>query len=196
MPAWLLTLVLLGPPPPPRLGTDVRDSPGNIMQQLSRRADGGYEHSNRRAGFSATIHPDGKVTFKDHAIGSGSVSLFGFDLTGRTPNIPDASLPSNTLVRPQDLGSLGDDPLVKNGPYGPPPVMLKAGGRFAGMADLAQTSRRAAAKQRFLDQTEGLRAKLAADSRRAAERTALASIESDLNATWNDADTPASIRRE
>jgi type II secretory pathway pseudopilin PulG len=193
--AWLLAWVLLGPPPP-RVDTGVRESPANIMQQLSRRADGGYEHSNRRAGFSATIHPNGKVTFRDHAIGGGSVNLFGFDLTGRTPNVPDASQPSNTLVRPQDLGSLGDDPLVKNGPYGPPPIMLRAGGRMAGIADLAQASRRAGAKQRFLDQTEALRGKLAADHRRASERAALASIESDLTTLWSDGDTPASIRRE
>lgn len=195
MSAWLLALVLLGPPPP-RVDTGLRDATGGITQALSRRADGGYEHSNRRAGFSATIHPDGKVTFRDHVVGGGSVKLFGFDLTGKTPNVPDASLPSNTLVRPQDLGSLGDDPLVKNGPYGPPPIMLKAGGRMAGVSDLVQTSRRATAKQRFLDQTEGLRSKLAADHRRAAERTALASIESDLQTLWAHGDAPASIRRE
>lgn len=75
--------------------------------------------------------------------------------------------------------------------------MLKAGGRMAGVSDLAQTSRRATAKQRFLDQTEVLRSKLAAEHRRAAERTALASIESDLTTLWADGDAPASsIRRE
>lgn len=193
--SWLLVWLLLGPPPP-RIDSGVHDATGGVMQQLSRRADGGYEHSNRRAGFSATIHPDGKVTFRDHVVGGGSVKLFGFDLTGRTPNIPDATMPSNTLVRPQDLGSLGDDPLVKNGPYGPPPIMLKAGGRMAGVSDLAGVSRRAGAKQRFLDATETLRAKLAADHRRSSERAALASLESDLDAVWKAADTPASVRRE
>lgn len=166
------------------------------MQQLNRRADGGYEHTNRRAGFSATIHADGRVTFRDHVVGGGSINLFGFDLTGRTPNVPDATMPSNTLVRPQDLGSLGDDPLVKNGPYGPPPIMLRAGGRMAGVSDLALVSRRAGAKQRFLDATTALRSKLAAEHRRGAERAALVSLESDLRALWTAVDTPASVRRE
>lgn len=192
---WLLAWVVLGPPAP-RLDAGVGESSGGVMQQLIRRGDGGYEHSNRRAGFSATIHADGRVTFRDHVVGGGSVELFGFDLTGRTPNVPDPTMPSNTLVRPQDLGSLGDDPLVKNGPYGPPPIMLQAGGRIAGVSDLAAVSRRAGAKQRFLDATATLRAKLAADHRRSTERAALVSLESDLRTIWNAADTPASVRRE
>ena len=53
---------------------------------------------------SPEVHPDGKVTFKDHAIGSGSVSLFGFDLTGRTPNIPDAHAYLNLLIESQLFG--------------------------------------------------------------------------------------------
>lgn len=192
---WLLAWVVLGPPAP-RLDTGASESPGGVMQQLIRRGDGGYEHTNRRAGFSATIHADGRVTFRDHVVGGGSIELFGFDLTGKTPNVPDATMPSNTLVRPQDLGSLGDDPLVKNGPYGPPPMLLQVGGRMAGVADLAAVSRRAGAKQRFLDATATLRAKLAADHRRSTERAALVSLESDLRTIWTAADTPASVRRE
>jgi hypothetical protein len=192
---WLLAWVVLGPPAP-RLDTGAGKSPGGVMQQLIRRGDGGYEHTNRRAGFSATIHADGRVTFRDHVVGGGSIELFGFDLTGKTPNVPDPTMPSNTLVRPQDLGSLGDDPLVKNGPYGPAPILLHAGGRMAGVADLAAVSRRAGAKQRFLDATATLRAKLAAEYRRSTERAALVSLESDLRTIWTAADTPASVRRE
>lgn len=192
---WLLAWVVLGPPAP-RLDAGVSESPGGVMQQLIRRGDGGYEHTNRRVGFSATIHADGRVTFRDHVVGGGSVKLFGFDLTGKTPNVPDPTMPSNTLVRPQDLGSLGDDPLVKNGPYGPMPILLQAGGRIAGVSDLAAVSRRAGAKQRFLDATATLRAKLAADHRRSTERAALVSLESDLRTIWTAADTPASVRRE
>lgn len=187
---------MLAGPPAPRIDAGPSDGPASVMQQLSRRADGAYEHTNRRAGFTATIHDDGRVTFRDHNIGGGAIKLFGFDLRGKVPNIPDATMPSNTLVRPQDLGSLGDDPLVKNGPYGPPPILLTAGGRMAGLSDLAISSRRAGAKQRFLDATVTLRTKLATDHRRNAERNALASLESDLQALWNRADTPASVRRE
>lgn len=192
---WLLVWVVLGPPAP-RLDAGATHSPGGVMQQLTRRSDGVYEHSNRRAGFSATIHADGRVSFRDHAVAGGTIELFGFDLTGKTPNVPDATMPSNTLWRPQDLGSLGDDPLVKNGPYGPPPIMLQAGGRIAGVADLAAVSRRATAKQRFLDATESLRAKLAAEHRRSGERAALVALEADLRAIWTATDTPASVRRE
>lgn len=191
---WIIALVLLGPPAPRVDTADV--APSGIGHQLSRRADGGYEHTNRRAGFSATIHPDGRVSFRDHSIGGGSVKLFGIDLGGKTPNIPDASQPSNTLVRPQDLGSLGDDPLVKWGAYGPPPIMLAAGGRMAGISDVALSTRRASAKQQFLESTTALREQLATKNRRENERAAITSLESDLRAIWGAADSPAAVRRE
>lgn len=193
----LAAVLLLGPPPPRIVATGSPDSREGILQQVTRNGDGGYTYRNRRAGFTATIHPDGRVTFKDRIVSSPNVKLpFGIDLHGGTPNIPDATMPSNTLVRPQDLGSLGDDPLVKNGSYGPPPMLVTVGGRMGGVSDLAQATRYAAAKQRFLDATEQLRAKLSREHRRETERVALANLERDLEAIWALADTPASVRRE
>jgi hypothetical protein len=190
---WIVAAVLLGPPAPRIDTTDAGPRAGG--QQLTRRADGGYEHTNRRAGFSATIHPDGRVSFRDHSIGGGSVKLFGIDLSGKAPNVPDASQPSNTLVRPGDLGSLGDDPLVKWGAYGPPPIMLTAGGKIAGISDVALSTRRASAKQGFLEDTAALREQLATKHRRDRERAAITTLEADLRAIWT-ASEPAAVRRE
>lgn len=196
--AALLLIALAGPPPAPRPVAEVGEhaGEGGIVQQLVRRSDGGYEHANRRAGFRATIHPDGTVTFRDFAVTHGNVKVLGIDLTTGQAQVPDGSMPSNTLVRPQDLGGLGDDPLVKSGPYGPAPIIASAGGRMAGIADLAAATRRAAEKQHFLDATEGLRAKLAEEHRRANERTALVSLDAELRAIWIAADTPLSMKKE
>lgn len=192
--SWIVAAVLLGPPPAPRIDT-ADTGPRAAGQQLTRRADGGYEHTNRRAGFSATIHPDGRVSFRDHSVGGGSVKLFGIDLGGKTPNVPDASQPSNTLVRPSDLGSLGDDPLVKWGAYGPPPIMMTAGGKIAGVSDVALSTRRASAKQAFLEDTAALRERLATKHRRENERAAITTLEADLRAMWSATD-PAAVKRE
>jgi hypothetical protein len=140
------------------------------------------------------------VTFRDLEVGVvdfGPIVLLGIDFTGGTPSIPDPSLPSNTLIRPQDLGGLGDDPLVKSGPYGPVGVLLHAGGGMAGVSDLAlaRMSHHATAKRRFLEQTQALRSKLATEHRRATERAALASLEAQLDALWDAADSPAPLRR-
>lgn len=196
--ALFVGLALFAAPPAPRPTVDATagGGEGSMMQQLVRRQDGGYEHANRRAGFRATIHPDGTVTFRDFSVASGSVKIAGINLTTGEAHVPDGSMPSNTLVRPQDLGSLGDDPLVKSGPYGPAPVLITAGGRMAGMADLAAATRRAAEKQRFLDATEPLRTKLAEEHRRTNERTALVNLDAELRALWNAADTPVSMKKE
>jgi hypothetical protein len=194
----VLALALVAPPPAPRPVAELGEhaGEGGVMQQLVRRSDGGYEHANRRAGFRATIHADGTVTFRDFAVTHGNVKVMGIDLTTGEAQVPDGSTPSNTLVRPQTLGDLGDDLLVKNGPYGPPPIIASAGGRVAGIADLAAATRRAAEKQRFLDATEPLRTKMAEEHRRANERTALVNLDAELRAIWRAADTPVSMKKE
>ncbi len=196
--ALVALALLLQAPPPPRIGaTGSPESRSGILRDVVRSADGSYVYRNRRAGFTGTIHPDGTVTFKDHVVSSPRVwHPFGIDLSGGTPNVPDPTLPSNTLVRPSDLASLGDDPLVKSGPYGAPPILIGVGGRMAGVSDLAHATRFAGAKQRFLDATAELRGQLARDHRRANERAALASLHGDLQRIWDAAQTPVTLRRE
>jgi hypothetical protein len=194
----LLVLSLLAPPPAPRPAGESRAAAGGggILQQLVRRADGGYEHANRRAGFTATIHADGTVSFRDLEITDPSVKVLGIDLLDGKAHVPDGSLPSNTLVRPSDYASLGDDPLVKHGPYGPAPILISAGGRMAGMADLVAVTRRAHDKQRFLDATEPLRTKMGAEYRRKTERTALTKLDGELRTLWADPVVPLSVKKE
>jgi hypothetical protein len=191
-----LSLMLAPPAPRPTSATHGSAGTGSVLQQLVRRADGGYEHADYRAGFTATIHADGTVSFRDLSVGDPHLSIAGIDLIDGTSYVPDPTLPSNTLIRPSDLASLGDDPLVKHGPYGPPPILIKAGGRMAGIADIALATRRAADKQRFLDATEPLRTKLAEEHRRSNERGALVRLDIELHALWNAADVPISIKRE
>jgi hypothetical protein len=203
----LLALVLAaaaapaGSPPPPRLPANARSpaaerAPG---PSLSRRSDGSLEHKDRVAGFAATIHSDGRVTFRDLApVKVDSPTILGFDLRGRPGRPPDERFneKSNSLVHRGTTTDSKNDPLVKWGPYGAPPIMGTFGGSFPGVADFASSTRRASAKQRFLDQTADLRAKMAAEHRRNHEKAALGKLATDLQAIWADAATPISLRKE
>ena len=72
MSAFLLALVLhAGPPaegrapvPPPRVTPQVRRALGVDRGALVPLADGSYVYRDRKAGFAATIHRDGRVTFR------------------------------------------------------------------------------------------------------------------------------------
>lgn len=197
LPLVVATALWIGPPPPPRLSSELH-TPGPHVGgvPMLQRGDGSFEHRDRKHGFIATVHKDGHVTFRDVAIAGGKVQVAGVDLRTFRARIPDGRLPSNTLVRPQDYGSLGDDGLVKNGPYGPAPILVGIGGSMAGLADIAASAHHGAAKARFLDETSALREKMAEEHRRSAEREALMRLSGELAELWNDRTAPASVRRE
>jgi len=164
-----------------------------------RRSDGSFEHKDRVGGFAATIHSDGRVTFRDLApVRVDSPKILGFDLRGRpdTPADERFNAKSNTLVHRGTTTDSKSDLLVKWGPYGAPPILGTVGGSFPGVSDFASSTRRAAAKRRFLDQTADLRAEMAAEHRRSHEKAALGKLAGDLRAIWTDAATPMSLRKE
>ncbi len=163
---------------------------------MLQRGDGTFEYRDRKRGFVATVHKDGRVTFRDVVITAPKIEIAGGSVRTLQPRGARDDLASNTLVRPQDFASLGDDGLVKNGPYGPAPILLGIGGSIAGLADIAASADRGAAKRRFLDDTAPLREKLAAEHRRTVEQQALLRLGGELLQLWNDRTRPAAVRRE
>lgn len=202
--AALLAFALLAPavtPPPPRLSPGQRAPAAERTgtPTLRRHGDGSFEHRDRIAGFSARIHPDGRVTFRDLApVRVDSPTVLGFDIRGRKQEPPDETFNqrNNTLVHRGTHTDSKNDMLVKWGPYGAAPIVASAGGSFAGVSDFAISTRRANAKRKFLDQTAALRAELAAKHRRANEKDALGRLSTDLKAIWADGATPLSLRKE
>ncbi len=202
--AALLALALLAPavtPPPPRLAPGQRAPTAERTgtPTLRRYGDGSYEHRDRISGFTARIHPDGRVTFRDIApVRVDSPTIFGFDVRGRKQEPPDETFNqrNNTLVHRGTHSDSKNDMLVKWGPYGAAPVVASAGGSFAGVSDFATSTRRANAKRKFLDQTAELRAQMAAEHRRESEKQALAQLSTDLRTIWADGATPVSLRKE
>jgi hypothetical protein len=200
----LVALVLAAPspsPPPPRLPAAVRAPAGERAgtPTLVRKSDGSWEHRDRAAGFSARIHPDGRVTFRDLApVRVESPTVLGFDLRGRAQKPPDDRFNDhpNTLVHRGTHSDSKNDMLVKWGPYGGAPILGSASAKAGGISDLGVATKRASAKRRFLDQTAELRAQMAREHRRESEKTALARLGTDLKAIWSDAGRPLSLRKE
>lgn len=200
----LLTLALFAPPvspPPPRLPAAVRSPAAERTgtPTLVRHGDGSYEYKDRIAGFSARIHSDGRVTFRDLApVQLSRPSILGYDLSGRPKESPDDrfNAKSNTLVHRGTHADSKNDQLVKWGPYGAAPILATAGGSFGGVSDLASSTRRATAKRKFLDQTAEMRAQMARENRRENEKDALGKLGADLRAIWADDTTPLSLRKE
>jgi hypothetical protein len=200
--AALLSIALAAPsaaPPPPRLPASEHAPERAGTPALKRHHDGRLEHKDRVSGFSATIHPDGRVTFKDHApVRMESPTLLGFDVFGRKQEPPDETFnqKSNTLVHRGTHADSKNDMLVKWGPYGAAPILAGVGGRFPGVSDFATSTRRAHAKRRFLDHTAEMRAEMAEQHQRTNEKQALVRLSTDLRIIWADGATPVSLRKE
>jgi hypothetical protein len=174
--SWLL-LAALAPAP-----TSTVEGPAEARVDLERTRDGGYRHRDDKARFEATIAADGSVKFRDlPAISDGSLTFLGFDLTGRG---------KRALVREGPLDAEGNqiapDRIVNHGPYGPPPILLRAGGRFGGVADLRGGPTRKQAKAKFLERTQGLRDRLAAEARERDAVRALVQLAAELEDIWSD----------
>lgn len=200
MSATLLILAfVLAAPPAPRLSPGSRGELGGAQpSDLHRRVDGSYEHRDRDAGFAATVHPDGRVTFRPLVpFEFRRPTILGYEIGGgKAPN-PDErfNAVSNTLVHRGSSADSKHDPIVNWGPYGAPPILASVGGRFGGLADLLLHSKGAKAKRDFLERTRALREQLAAEHRRGLEREAIADLGEVLRAIWGDRSRSAVQRR-
>lgn len=205
--AMALLALLAGPPteggasvspPPPRVSPSLRRTLGVDTAKLVPHVDGSYTYRDRKNGFAATIHPDGRVTFRTILpVSSPDVRILGFDLRGK-PQVADDdrhNAVSNTLVHRGSAPDSKHDPIVSYGPYGKAPILVGVGGRFGGLADLARAGVRTRAQRDFMIATEALREQLALARHRQHEIAALARLGDELKAVWSDPSlTPAERR--
>jgi len=187
MPALALALPLVvglaapAPRPDPRrLGVEAPKGPDGL--QLRRTPSGGFRHRDREAGFEATIHPDGEVTFRNLARGSIKTNL--------TPD-DDGTVASLFRGPASPVPRFGDETgnaPIDWGPYGAPTILFKVGVRAAipGLADMVARSGRISAKRAFLQQTEDLRERLARSATKQRLQQALVRLPQHLIAVWSD----------
>lgn len=194
--AAVLVVVLLGPPPPRVPSSKPTRSAAGDRNQLVRNADGSYGYRNPDAGFRATIHADGTVTFAPiPRIALEPPVVLGLSRRKKVSELDRFNAKSNTLVHRGAAPDTKSDPVVKWGPYGQPAILVGFGGRFGGIADLVVGRKNSLAKRDFLARTAELRATLAEQARRTAERTALLGLMDQLSAIWDDPTRSAIERR-
>jgi hypothetical protein len=185
-------------PPPPRVSPSLRRALGVDTGTLVPHVDGSYTYRDRKNGFAATIHPDGRVTFRSVLpVSSPDLRILGYDLRGQKGESPDEkhNAVSNTLVHRGAGTDSKNDPIVKLGPYGAAPILAGVGFRFGGLADLARAGVRTRAQRDFMTATAPLRERLALAKHRQNEIAALARLGDELKAVWTDPSlTPAERR--
>jgi hypothetical protein len=204
MSAALLLVLLAGPPvagaspPAPRVSPQLRRALGVDTGKLVPHADGSYTYRDRKAGFRATIHPDGRVTFRGLApIAMPQPTILGYDLRGRpsTPADEKHNQVSNTLVHRGTAPDSKSDPIVNWGPYGKAPILGGISFKIGGIADLARAGVRTRAQRDFMIATEALRERLAVEAHHDREVAALARLGDELQAVWADPSLSPEQRR-
>ncbi|HEY8376491.1 MAG TPA: hypothetical protein VIK91_08380 [Nannocystis sp.] len=166
---------LAGPAPPPVPGA----LPQNVKAALSDVAlepAGGGRLRHRGQGFTAYIHPDGSVEFKDHG-GSGEINLLGFDPLRRRIREPEPE-----RYDPVWMGVVEQTVY----PMGRVPLLGTIGGRFGGLADGRRKDRHKREKAAFLAATEQLRFEMATRWYRAQIERELAELGGQLAEVWRD----------
>jgi hypothetical protein len=185
-------------PPPPRLPPGYRPAKTDgVVPDLIRRADGSYEFRDRDAGFAATIHADGSVTFRDIARVKVHKSKILDYLRGRPQPTDDErfNAKSNTLVHRGAQTDSKNDPVVNNGRYGAAPIMFGVGAQIGGLSDWLTKGSQSRARHDFLVNTATLRARLRAEAQRERERRAIAELGDTMRAIWADTSRDAAARR-
>lgn len=201
---WLAIVVVLGAspawagPPAPRLPPGYRPARGDrITPDLIRHADGSYEHRNRDAGFAATIHTDGSVTFRAIARVKIDSSRWLDYVRGEPKPTRDEQFnaKSNTLLHRGAHTDTKNDPSIETGPYGAAPILVAVGGRMGGLADWLTKGSESRARHDFLVNTATLRARLRAETQREHERRAIADLGATMRAIWSDTTLDDASRR-
>ena len=164
----------LAPPPPT---TQLADG--------TLEPDGGGRLRYRGEGFTAIVHPDGSVEFRDHG-GTAEVNLFGLDPLRRRilDPAPDRHDPAWTALLERTFF-----------PGGRLPIMSSVGGRFGGLADGPRKDRHMGAKRAFMASTEALRLRMANHWYKERLRSELAELGGQLTAVWRDTRLPLAERK-
>ncbi len=187
--AWLgLWLVAPAPAraePPPNLAPE-RVAPDFFASGALPPLDAlpGDRLRHRAPGFTATIHPDGRVEFRD--VVERDLKLQGYDLRRRRLEAAPLDQRAPQWVDFQERATF---------PMGRLPVFLNLGGRFGGLADWTLGQKHVSAKRAFLEATAGLRMRLAYGWQRARLREQLAALGDRLVAIWRDGTTPLAERK-
>jgi hypothetical protein len=194
------------PAPPPRLPAPPSVRTDAEGPRLRRHDDGTLRHVDAEGRFVGIVHEDGRVEVRElpdvtveFTTGVGMVDwMLGLAHAVARPGAhdrPDLEAPPPDR---EDKTRAGVQ-LTPPSPYGPPPIMISAGGRFGGVADLALRAgqrRHTRRTQAFLESTASLRAARARSVLEEQRRTAQARLGRELAALWHDRSrSPAERRR-
>ncbi|WAS98144.1 hypothetical protein [Nannocystis punicea] len=165
--------------------------PPNIPRpSVDLEPDGAGRLKHRGDGFTAIIHPDGSVEFRDHG-GTADINFLGLDLWRRRLREPEPER------QPPWFMGVVDEALYSKrfAPYGPAPILAAFGARFGGLADGRRKNRHKSAKQAFMIATEQLRFHLANAWYKQRLRSELADLGGQLLEVWRDAKLPLTERK-
>jgi hypothetical protein len=169
------------PPGPPGHVPPTIISPDFGLPPLESLGDGRLRF--RGPGFTATIHPDGSVKFRD--VADRDFKFAGYDLRRRRlePSPLDKRSPLVVDFEERAIFPMGRLPVAA------------FGGRMGGLADWTIGQKHVAAKRAFLDATAGLRYRLAYAWQRARVQDQLAGLADRLLAIWRDPKLPLAERK-
>jgi hypothetical protein len=207
-----LLLVGLGiahaaPPPPPRLPRGPSLRVDAVGPQLRPQDDGTLRHLDPDARFVGVIHPDGRVELRDLPDVDPEFTT-GVRTVDWMLGLAHAITRQGSHDRPElETPTPANDPtarrdaateIIPHGPYGPPPIMVTAGGRFGGIADLAirrGQRKHTQAKRAFLERTAALREGLTRTHGKEQQRAAQLRLGQELATLWRDRARPLAERK-
>lgn len=169
------------PVPAGQLPQNVKAALGDVALESA----GGGRLRHRGNGFTAIIHPDGSVEFRDDG-GTGGVNLFGLDLFRRRFREPEPERHSPSWTGVLERASF---------PQGRFPLFGTAEARFGGLADGRRKDRHRSEKRAFMAATEKLRFEMAHAWYRAQMQRELADLGGQLTEVWRDTKQPLAERK-
>lgn len=167
-------------------------TPNPSFADAALEPDGGGRWRHRGDGFTAIVHPDGSVEFRDHD-GTADVNLLGLDPLHR--RILDPEPEHHDPAWMAVLERTFFPGVQRLGPSGRVPVLASLGGRFGGLADGRRKDRHMGAKRAFLASTEALRLRMANRWYTARLQDELAALGGQLTAIWRDTKLPLAERK-
>jgi hypothetical protein len=186
------------PPPRPPLPHMQVERGGSDDLDLQRLPGGRFRRVDREGGFVATIEPDGSVEFESlpqvKRARSRWIAWFGGlgDALQREPGKRDRPELEMEMPQRDDASrrafALGQT--VNWGPYGPPAILLSAGGSFG------VSGPNEAKKREFMRDTKRMRDAMAVRWREKQLDAATVRVTADVVAIWRDESLPLSIRKE